>query len=106
MRVPRHTLGMTSEATDAIDPRNNPESRATESSAEVPLSRAGGGSVVPSDQLSDGDAEALAAPPVDQDEPGGTAEGDPLAGVGISQEDLDGAVKGKAGPEPTSLGQN
>lgn len=97
---------MTSEPTDPIDPRNNPESRATESSAEVPLSRAGSGSVVPAEELSDADAEALAAPAADGDAPGGTAEGDPLAGVGISQEDLGGAVTGKAGPEPTSLGQN
>jgi len=102
----RHTRGMTSEPTDAIDVRNNPESRATESRGEVPVSRAGGGSVVPSDQLSDADAAELAAPPAEPDAPSGTAEGNPVAGVGISQEDLDGAVKGRAGPEPTSLGQN
>lgn len=90
---------MTSEPTDAIDPRNNPESRATESGAEVPLSRAGFGSVVPSDELPDVEDPGA-------DASGGTAGGDPLSGLGISREDLDGAVKGTAGPEPTSLGQN
>lgn len=89
---------MTSPEQEPIDTRNNPESRSTESSASPPLSRGGSASVVPAEQ----------APPMPEPtgDTGGTAEGDPLGGVGMTEEDREDTVRGKAGPEPTALGQN
>lgn len=94
---PSGTGGDTYESV-GIDPRNNPESRATETRAAPPVSRGGSGSVVPAEQ-----APELEHPEGDTS---GTGGGDPLGGVTASEADLDDAVEGKAGPEPTTLGQN
>ncbi len=84
---------------NTIDPRNNPESRATERGAAVPISRAGSGSVVPAEQAPPMRAPADGAS-------GGAADGDPLSGVTADPADIEDAVSGQAGPEPTGLGQN
>ncbi len=97
----RQTRGMAADQQEPIDPRNNPESRATERAAETPVSRGGSGSVAPADQ-----APPL-EPPADGGT-GGTADGDPLGGVTAgagNTPDTDDAVEGQAGPEPTGLGQ-
>ena len=74
--------------TESIDERDNAESRRTESDASPGVSRATGSSLPP-EQLDARDAEG----------PDGTAAGDPLAGVTISEADADEAVSGDTGPE-------
>ncbi len=90
---------MTADPDGPIDPRNNPESRATERAGAQPVSRGGSGSVVP--------AETVAPPdePAETDH-AGTAQGDPLGGLTMSKDDRADAVSGQPGPEPTALGQN
>ena len=92
---------MAADPQEPIDPRNNPESRATERAAEPPVSRGGSGSVAPAAAVESMDAPA-------DGESSGTADGDPLGGVTAGTgdvEDTEGAVQGQAGPEPTRLGQ-
>lgn len=74
--------------TESIDPYDNTEVRTTESDASPGVARAAGSSVPP-EQLDARDAEG----------PDGTAAGDPLAGVTISEADADDAVSGDTGPE-------
>lgn len=71
--------------------RNNPESRAAEANA-APRTALGGG---------DGGApprDAPAAGELPETSEGGTASGDPVAGVTISDDDLDEAVSADTGP--------
>jgi hypothetical protein len=73
-----------------IDVRNNRESQAAAANASSPVARASGGGAPPRD-----------APPAGErpdDEPGGVAAGNPVAGVTLSAADREDAVAGKAGP--------
>ncbi len=80
---------MTETPDDApLDARDNAESRAAEHDGSPGVSRATGASLPP-EQLDARDAEG----------PAGTAAGDPLAGVLISEEDAAEAVPGDTGPE-------
>ena len=74
--------------TESINERDNAETRTTESDANPGVARAGGSSLPP-EQLDARDAEG----------PDGTAAGDPLAGITISEADAEGAVSGDTGPE-------
>lgn len=74
--------------TESIDTSDNAESRALDDSASPGVARAGGSSLPP-EQLDARDAEG----------PDGTAAGNPLAGVLISEEDAADAVSGDTGPE-------
>ena len=76
---------------EPVDVRNNPESRAAESDASSSVARASDGGAVPRD--------APAAGELPTNELGGTAAGDPLAGVTISAADEQQAVSGDTGPE-------
>ena len=73
-----------------IDVRNNPESRAAAAAAITRVARASDGGAPP--------RSAPAAGERPEDVGGGTAEGNPVAGVTISSEDLDEAVPGDTGP--------
>lgn len=77
--------------TPEINPRNNPESRAGERDSTTSVSRASDGGAPPKDALPAG-----TEPDVN---PGGTAGGDPLAGLVIDEEDAKNAVTPKDGPE-------
>ena len=78
---------------DAIDPHNNPESRAAEESASPGAARSSSGGALPADAVpgqagtQDGDAGS------------GTSGGDPLDGVLIDPADAEQAVPGDEGPE-------
>lgn len=72
----------------AVDERDNAESRSNETDRGPGVARAGGASVPPPAW----DAK-------DQATDEGTAAGDPLAGVTISEEDAANAVPGDTGPE-------
>ncbi len=81
---------MTEPELTEIDVHNNRESRAGESQTTSRIARA-----------SDGGAPPRVAPDAGElPEPtyGGVAEGNPVAGVTISDEDLDAAVPGDDGP--------
>ena len=73
-----------------IDVRNNPESRAAEADAHTSVARASGGGAPP--------REAPAAGEAPESNEGGAASGSPVAGVTISDDDLDQAVSGDTGP--------
>ena len=75
---------------EQIDVRNNPESRAAEADAHTSVARASGGGGAP--RAAPG-AGAAPAPP-----DGGAASGSPVAGVTISDDDLEEAVSGDTGP--------
>jgi hypothetical protein len=79
----------------AVDVYDNAEVRQTNEQATSPVSRASGGGAVPSPARP---ADAVPGVP-DDDEVGGTAAGDPTAGVQISAEDAAEAVPGDTGPE-------
>lgn len=79
-----------SEPQEPIDVRNNPESRAGEANSVSRVARASDGGAPPRD--------APAAGELPEDLPGGTAEGNPVAGVTISSADLENAVPGDTGP--------
>lgn len=72
------------EPTPEIDPRNNPESRAGERDSTTSVSRASDGGAPPKDALPAG-----TEPDVN---PGGTAGGDPLAGLVMDEDDAKEAV--------------
>lgn len=74
--------------TDGVDERANRESRADVEDRSPGVARATGASTPP--PMIDA---------VDDDAPGGSAAGDPLAGVTISPEDAADAVSGDTGPE-------
>lgn len=85
-------VGTVTEPTEEIDVRNNPESRAAEANAAPRTALGGGG---------DGGApprDAPAAGELPETSEGGTASGDPVAGVTISDDDLDEAVSADTGP--------
>ena len=73
-----------------IDVRNNPESRAAEADAHTSVARASGVGLRP----------AMHLPPARRlsRQEGGAASGSPVAGVTISDGDLDEAVSGDTGP--------
>ena len=75
---------------EPIDVRNNRESRAAEADAHTSVARASGGGAPPRDAPAAGEA------PESND--GGAASGSPVAGVTISDDDLDEAVSGDTGP--------
>ena len=81
---------MTDQAREPIDIRNNPESRAADSGATSSVARA-----------SDGGAPPREAPPAGElptPTEGGAADGNPVAGVTISEADEEDAVSGDTGP--------
>ena len=82
---------MSETPTPSIDPRDNTEVRTVQSEQSPAVARAGGSSLPP-EQLDARGAEG----------PAGTAAGDPLAGVTISEEDAAQAVPGDTGPESSS----
>lgn len=75
---------------EQIDVRNNRESRAAEADAHTGVARASGGGAPPRD------APAAGETPESHD--GGTASGNPVAGVTITESDLDEAVSADTGP--------
>ena len=82
---------------DAIDPRNNPESRqAEEGASQTRQQSSESGPVVPPAPRSGQSPEARDA---EAGIPAGTAQGDPLAGVKASEQDSAEAVSGDTGPE-------
>ena len=82
---------MTGEAPEPIDVRNNPESRAAESGASSPVARASDGGSPPREAPSTGQLPEATT--------GGAADGNPVAGVTISEADEQDAVSGDTGPE-------
>jgi len=89
---------MTSEAREPIDPYNNPESRSAASDTSVTVSRASDGGAPPRDAPQAGDLPRAEA--------GGTAEGNPVAGVEISRADADDAVTADEGPDGSASRSN
>jgi hypothetical protein len=81
---------MPDEPLDEVDVRNNPESRAGSADTSSYVARASEGGMPP--------REAPDAGELPEAETGGTADGDPLAGVTISDADKDDAVSGDTGP--------
>lgn len=89
---------MTSEAAEPIDPYNNRESRAAASDTSISVSRASDGGAPPRDAPASGELpEAME---------GGTADGNPVAGMTMGQADLDDAVQGDDGPDGSTLQNN
>lgn len=84
-----------SEPAEPVDVRNNPESRAASRDASSNVARASDGGAPPRDAPKSGELPVR--------ETGGTADGNPVAGVTISAEDEQDAVSGDTGP--TELGQ-
>ena len=78
------------EMPDPIDVRNNPESRAGEADTTTRVSRASDGGAPPHDAPEAGE--------MPEESTGGTADGNPLAGMTISEDDLDESVPGDDGP--------
>jgi hypothetical protein len=79
---------MPDEPLETVDVRNNRESKAGASESHSRVSRGGGdGGAPPRDAPDAGDM------PVSEE--GGTAAGNPVAGVTISDEDAQDAVKGR-----------
>jgi hypothetical protein len=81
---------MTAEPPEPIDVRNNPESRAAASGASSPVARASDGGAPPRDAPASGELPTTMT--------GGTAEGNPVAGVTIDEDDEENAVSGDTGP--------
>ncbi len=81
---------MTEPELTEIDVHNNRESKAGEAQTTTRVARAGDGGAPPRDAP---DAGELPEPSV-----GGVAEGNPVAGVTISDADLEDAVPGDDGP--------
>lgn len=86
---------MSDDLPEGIDVRNNPESRAAASSAPSPVARASDGGPPPRDAPQAGEHPTPAE--------SGTAGGNPVAGVTISEEDLDDAVAADTGPTEQGL---
>jgi len=82
---------MTTEPAEPIDVRNNPESRKASATHSSPVARASDGGAPPRVAPEAGELPA----PVH----GGTAEGNPVAGMTISEADLEDAVQGDDGPD-------
>ena len=81
---------MTSEAAEPIDVRNNPESRAASATHASPVARASDGGAPPRDAPEAGELPEPTS--------GGAADGNPVAGMTMSEEDLDEAVHADEGP--------
>lgn len=79
------------ETGEPVDIRNNPESRAAEEQVPSSVARAGAGGPPPKDAPAAGEAPATST--------GGVADGSPVAGVEITEEDLHDAVPGDTGPD-------
>ncbi len=75
---------------EPVDVRNNPESRAADAQTTSRVARASDGGAPPREAPATGELPAT--------EEGGTASGNPVAGVTISEDDLDEAVPGDTGP--------
>ncbi len=82
---------MPDEPLETVDVRNNRESRAASATHASPVARASDGGAVPREAPEAGD---LPEPVLD-----GTADGNPVSGVTISEADLEEAVPGDTGPE-------
>lgn len=82
---------MPDEPLETVDVRNNRESRAASATHASPVARASDGGAPP---RSGPDAGDLPEPVLD-----GTADGNPVSGVTISEDDLDDAVSADTGPE-------
>jgi hypothetical protein len=82
---------MPDEPNPTVDVRNNRESKAGASGAMSNVARASDGGSPPRDAPDAGEM------PESMD--GGTAAGNPVAGVTISDEDARDAVKGRPGPQ-------
>jgi hypothetical protein len=82
---------MPDEPLETVDVRNNRESRAASATHASPVARASDGGAPP---RSGPDAGDLPEPVLD-----GTADGNPVSGVTISEDDLDDAVQADTGPE-------
>ncbi len=78
------------EQTEPIDVRNNRESQAASADGFTRVSRANDGGAPP--------REAPAAGELPEETSGGAADGNPVAGVTISDADRDDAVSGDTGP--------
>ncbi len=78
------------EQSEPVDVRNNRESRAASADTLSRVARASDGGAPP--------REAPAAGHLPEDVPGGTAEGNPVAGVTITTDGLEAAVPGDTGP--------
>lgn len=87
---------MPDEPLEKIDVRNNPESRAGSADTSSYLARASDGGMPPREAPDAGD--------LPETETGGTADGNPLAGVTISDEDKAEAVSGDTGPNELNDG--
>jgi hypothetical protein len=87
---------MTAEPPEPVDVRNNPESRAGARDGITAVARASDGGAPPRDAPEAGELPVR--------ETGGTADGNPVAGVTISAEDEEEAVSGDTGP--LDLGQD
>ena len=83
------------EIPEPVDIRNNPESRAAAGQVPSSVARASAGGPPPKDAPMAGD--------VPEPTTGGAADGNPVAGVEIDDEDLADAVPGDTGPD--ELGQ-
>lgn len=86
---------MSGKPAEPVDVRNNPESRAAERDASTSVARASAGGAPPRDAPKAGELPTREA--------GGTADGNPVAGVTISAADKQDAVSGDTGPD--ELGQ-
>lgn len=75
---------------EPVDVRNNPESRAAAANAPTAYARASDGGAPPRDAPEAGE--------LPEDEVGGTADGSPVSGVTISEEDRAESVPGDTGP--------
>jgi hypothetical protein len=82
---------MPDEPLETVDVRNNRESRAASAGHASPVARASDGGAPPREAPEAGE---LPEPVRD-----GTADGSPVAGVTISEGDLDDAVQADTGPE-------
>lgn len=80
---------MTAEPAEPVDVRNNPESRAGERDGASIVARASEGGAPPRDAPSAGELPTA--------EVGGTADGNPVSGVTISEADQEEAVSGDTG---------
>ncbi|WP_432561502.1 hypothetical protein [Kineococcus sp. SYSU DK003] len=87
---------MSDETTDHVDPRDNAEVRRVQDSGSRENARATGSGPVPSPARDPQDPLGL-----QDDVADGTGQGDPTAGVRISEDDAAQAVPGDDGPEGT-----
>ncbi|WP_432513033.1 hypothetical protein [Kineococcus sp. SYSU DK001] len=87
---------MSEQSSDHVDPRDNAEVRAVQEHGSRENARASGSGPLPSPARDPQDPLGLADDAAD-----GTGQGDPTAGVRISEEDAADAVPADDGPEGT-----